>query len=202
MLLVVLSLVFLRLIKTIIAPLLFSTLVVGIAGHSNLKQVGRMAMKALIYFEVVSTLALGIGLLVMHILHPGIGFNVDPATLDPKAVAVYAQKAAEQSPASFLILSPQGEGTGSYEDAEKRLLRAVTRLRSEGLEAHGQIAHPDPYTAVIQATEDERVDELIVSTFPRARSGWLRRDLVERLRTDTKLPVDDVEVNAPVEVTA
>jgi GABA permease len=109
---------------------------------------------------------------------------------------------AGQGPASFLILSPQGEGAGSYEDAEKRLLRAVTRLRSEGLEAHGQIAHPDPYTAVIQATEDERVDELIVSTFPRARSGWLRRDLVERLRTDTKLPVDHVEVDAPVEVTA
>lgn len=109
---------------------------------------------------------------------------------------------AEQGPASFLIISPQGEGGGSYEEAEKRLLRAVTRLRSEGLDAHGQIAHPDPYTAVIQATEDERVDELIVSTFPRARSGWLRRDLVERLRTDTKLPVDHVEVDAPVEVSA
>ena len=109
---------------------------------------------------------------------------------------------AQRSPASFLIISPQGEGAGSYEEAEKRLLRAVTRLRSEGLDAHGQIAHPDPYTAVIQATEDERVDELIVSTFPRARSGWLRRDLVERLRTDTKLPVDHVEVDAPVEVTA
>jgi hypothetical protein len=109
---------------------------------------------------------------------------------------------SQRGPASFLILSPQGEGGGSYEDAEKRLLRAVTRLRSEGLDAHGQIAHPDPYTAVIQATEDERVDELIVSTFPRARSGWLRRDLVERLRTDTKLPVDHVEVDAPAAVTA
>lgn len=109
---------------------------------------------------------------------------------------------AQHGPASFLIISPQGEGGGSYEEAEKRLLRAVTRLRSEGLDAHGQIAHPDPYTAAIQATEDERVDELIVSTFPRARSGWLRRDLVERLRTDTKLPVDHVEVEAPVEVNA
>jgi hypothetical protein len=109
---------------------------------------------------------------------------------------------ARQSPASFLIISPQGEGGGSYEEAEKRLLRAVTRLRSDGLDAHGQIAHPDPYTAAIQATEDERVDELIVSTFPRARSGWLRRDLIERLRTDTKLPVDHVEVDAPVEVHA
>ncbi|HEX5246654.1 MAG TPA: hypothetical protein VFW41_05945 [Gaiellaceae bacterium] len=109
---------------------------------------------------------------------------------------------ARQSPASFLIISPQGEGGGSYEEAEKRLLRAVTRLRSDGLDAHGQIAHPDPYTAAIQATEDERVDELIVSTFPRARSGWLRRDLIERLRTDTKLPVDHVEVDASVEVHA
>jgi hypothetical protein len=109
---------------------------------------------------------------------------------------------AASSPASFLIISPQGEGAGSYEEAEKRLLRAVTRLRSEGLDAHGQIAHPDPYTAVIQATEDERVDELIVSTLPRARSGWLRRDLVERLRADTKLPVDHVEAGAPVEVNA
>ncbi len=109
---------------------------------------------------------------------------------------------AKQSPASFLIISPQGDGGGSYEEAEKRLLRAVTRLRSEGLDVHGQISHPDPYTAVIQATEDERVDEVIVSTFPRSRSGWLRRDLVGRLRADTKLPVDHVEVDTPAAVTA
>ena len=109
---------------------------------------------------------------------------------------------AQSSPASFLIISPQGEGSGSYEDAEKRLLRAVTRLRSEGLDVHGQISHPDPCTAVMQAIEDERVDEVIVSTFPRARSGWLRRDLVERLRSDTKLPVDHVEVDTPAAVTA
>jgi hypothetical protein len=109
---------------------------------------------------------------------------------------------AEQSQASLLILSPQGDGGGSYEDAEKRLLRAVTRLRAQGLDAHGQIAHPDPYTAVVQAIEDERVDEIIVSTFPRERSGWLRRDLVERLRNDTKLPVDHIEVDTPAAVTA
>ncbi len=109
---------------------------------------------------------------------------------------------AEKGPASFLILSPQGDGGGSYEDAEKRLLRAVTRLRAHGLDAHGQIAHPDPYTAAVQATEDERVDEIIVSTLPRERSGWLRRDLVERLRNDTKLPVDHVEVDTPAAVTA
>jgi hypothetical protein len=109
---------------------------------------------------------------------------------------------AASSGASFLIISPQGDAEGSYEDAEKRLLRAVSLLRSEGLEVHGQISHPDPYAAARQTMEDERVDEIIVSTFPGARSGWLRRDLVQRLRADTNLPVQHVEVDAPVEVTA
>ncbi len=109
---------------------------------------------------------------------------------------------AAASPAGFLIISPQGEAEGSYDEAEHRLLRAVTLLRSEGLDVHGQISHPDPYAAVMQTIEDERVDELIVSTFPGARSGWMRRNLVERLRADTKLPVDHVEVDVPEAVTA
>jgi len=104
---------------------------------------------------------------------------------------------AAKSPAAFLIISPQGDAEGSYEEAERRLLRAVTLLRSEGIEAHGQISHPDPYSAVMQTLEDERVDELIVSTFPDARSGWLRRNLLERLRDDTKLPLEHVEVDVP-----
>ena len=109
---------------------------------------------------------------------------------------------AAASPASFLIISPQGDLEGSYDEAERRLLRAVELLRSEGLDVHGQIAHPDPYAAVIQAIGDERVDELVVSTFPGERSGWLRRDLVERLRADTKLPVEHVVVDIPAEVHA
>jgi predicted deacetylase len=109
---------------------------------------------------------------------------------------------AAASPSGFLIIAPQGESEGSYEEAERRLLRAVTTLRSEGLEVHGQISHPDPYAAVMQAVEDERVNEIIVSTLPRARSGWLRRDLVERLKSDTKLPVEHIEVDVPERVTA
>jgi hypothetical protein len=102
---------------------------------------------------------------------------------------------AKQGAASFLIISPQGGAEGSYDEAERRLLRAVTLLRGEGLDVHGEISHPDPYAAVVQTLEDERVDELIVSTFPGERSGWLRRDLVERLRNDTKLPVEHVVVD-------
>jgi hypothetical protein len=109
---------------------------------------------------------------------------------------------AAEGPAGFLIISPQGEAEGSYEAAEKRLLRAVGRLRGEGLNVHGQISHPDPYAAVMQTIEDERVDEVIVSTLPNARSGWMRRNIVERLKSDTKLPVDHVEVDVPETVEA
>jgi len=98
---------------------------------------------------------------------------------------------AAEGPASFLIVSPQESEVPSPE-AARRLRRALTQLRTEGIDAHGQVVHPDPYTATMEATNDERVDEIIVSTFPTARSGWLRRDLVERLRGETGLPVDHV----------
>jgi len=101
------------------------------------------------------------------------------------------RKRAAQSPASFLIVAPQSDDE-EHADADRRLRRALSVLRGEGIDAHGQVVHPDPYTAARQAVNDERVDELIVSTFPGERSGWLRRDLVERLRKDTKLPVEHV----------
>jgi hypothetical protein len=109
---------------------------------------------------------------------------------------------AKKGAASFLIISPQGDGDGGYEEAERRLLRAVNLLRGEGLDVHGQISHPDPHAAVLQVLEDERVDEIIVSTFPNARSGWLRRDLIGRLRNDTKLPVEHVESDVEAKVGA
>jgi proton glutamate symport protein len=83
----VLSLVFLRMIKTIIAPLLFGTLVVGIAGHSNLKQVGRMGLKALIYFEVVTTLALFIGLAAINLSKAGVGVSLAPPAQNEQLAA-------------------------------------------------------------------------------------------------------------------
>jgi hypothetical protein len=98
---------------------------------------------------------------------------------------------AGKGPASFLIVSPQGSDVPNPE-AARRLRRTLSELRLEGIDAHGQVVHPDPYTAAMEATHDERVDEIIVSTFPSARSGWLRRDLIDRLRTDAGVPVDHV----------
>jgi len=80
---------FIKLVKMMIAPIIFCTIVNGIAGMENTKKVGRVGIKALIYFEVVTTFALMIGLLVINILKPGIGMNIDPATLDLKAVEGY-----------------------------------------------------------------------------------------------------------------
>src|ERR1700678_1084919 len=78
---------FIKLISMIISLIIFCTVVTGIAGMQDLKKVGRVGGKALLYFEIVSTLALGIGLLVGNVVKPGAGFNINPATLDPKAVA-------------------------------------------------------------------------------------------------------------------
>jgi hypothetical protein len=107
-----------------------------------------------------------------------------------------------QGPVTFLIVSPQGDAHGSYDEAERRLRRALAELRGEGIDAHGQIAHPDPYTAALEAVNDEKIDEIIVSTFPQQRSGWLRRDLIERLRKETGLPVEHVVSDVPSEVPA
>ena len=102
---------------------------------------------------------------------------------------------AEEGPASFLIVSPQSDPSrGQHPEAERRLRAALSILRSEGLDVHGQIAHPDPFVAAMEAVEDERIDEIIVSTFPGERSGWLRRDLVGRLRAQTDVPVQHVVV--------
>lgn len=94
---------FIRLITMIITLVIFCTLVTGIAGMEDMKKVGRVGGKALLYFEVVSTLALLIGLAVGNVVQPGSGFNVNPATLDARAVADYAGQAKAQSVADFLM---------------------------------------------------------------------------------------------------
>lgn len=94
---------FIKLIKMIIAPIIFCTVVTGIAGMQEMDKVGRVGVKALLYFEVVSTLALIIGLLVVHIVKPGVGMNVDASTLDTKGLATYTEAAKTHGVVDFLL---------------------------------------------------------------------------------------------------
>jgi aerobic C4-dicarboxylate transport protein len=94
---------FIALIKMMIAPVIFCTVVHGISSMGDLKRVGRVGLKSLIYFETVSTVALAIGLLVGEVLQPGRGFNIDPASIDPKSVATYVTQAKEQGIISHLL---------------------------------------------------------------------------------------------------
>ncbi len=94
---------FIKLIKMLIAPIIFCTVVTGIASMESMKRVGRVGLMAIVYFEILTTVALIVGLIVMNVIQPGVGMNVDPASLDQKAVAAYAKAGAEQSTVEFVM---------------------------------------------------------------------------------------------------
>src|SRR5689334_22249926 len=94
---------FIQLIKMMIAPIIFCTIVHGISTMGDLRKVGRVGAKTLFYFEAVSTLALAFGLIVAKLVEPGKGFNIDPATIDPKAVAGYITRAKEDGIVAHLL---------------------------------------------------------------------------------------------------
>jgi Na+/H+-dicarboxylate symporter len=94
---------FIKLIKMLLAPIIFGTLVVGVAKMGDMKEIGRVGIKALIYFEIVSTLALVIGLIVVNVVQPGVGMNVDPASIDTKSIAMYTSAAKHQDAVSFFM---------------------------------------------------------------------------------------------------
>ena len=94
---------FIKMVKMIIAPIIFCTVVHGIASMGDMKKLGRVGFKTLLYFEVVSTIALIIGLVVVNILKPGVGFNIDPATLDSSLTSGYVEKAKSHSMLDFFL---------------------------------------------------------------------------------------------------
>src|SRR6187200_1690727 len=94
---------FIKLIKMIIAPIIFCTVVVGIAGMEDMKKVGKTGGLALLYFEVVSSIALVVGLVLVNVLQPGAGMNVDPATLDTKSIASYTGPGKMTGTVDFIL---------------------------------------------------------------------------------------------------
>jgi hypothetical protein len=102
---------------------------------------------------------------------------------------------AQERPHRFIVISPQGGGSADGADAYERLAHTLQRLHEQGLDATGQVMDPDPFTAIQNALQFYSVDEIVISTFPSTRSGWLRNDLVGRVQASTSKPVEHVVVN-------
>jgi aerobic C4-dicarboxylate transport protein len=133
---------FIKLIKLIIAPIIFCTVVHGIASMGSLRKLGRIGGKSLLYFEVVSTLALFIGLVVVNGLKPGAGFNINPATLDPAISQSYIQKAQALSTTDFLLnLIPQ-TFVGAFVSGDLLQVLLVSLLTALALSAMGTKGEP------------------------------------------------------------
>jgi aerobic C4-dicarboxylate transport protein len=109
---------FIKMIKMLIAPIIFCTVVHGIAGMEDLKRVGRVGIKALFYFEVVTTLALIVGLVIVNILQPGAGMNVDTSAIDTKSIQIYTTKAGQQSTVEFLLHIIPATVVGAFAEGE------------------------------------------------------------------------------------
>ncbi|MCW0183031.1 MAG: dicarboxylate/amino acid:cation symporter [Zavarzinia sp.] len=133
---------FIKLVKMIIAPVIFLTVVTGIAGSDNLSKVGRVGAKAFIYFLIFSTLALVLGLIVANVVQPGTGLHIDPASLDGKAVADYAQKAHEQSLVGFLMNIIPATAVGAFASGEILQVLFFSVVFGVGLALAGEKGKP------------------------------------------------------------
>ena len=133
---------FIKLVKMMIAPIIFCTIVVGIAGMAARTKVGRVGGKALLYFEVVTTLALVIGLVVVNVLKPGAGMNVDPSTLDTGAIAKFTEKAADQSTVDFIMHIIPNSVIGAFADGEILQVLLFSVLFGAGLSLMGESGKP------------------------------------------------------------
>lgn len=133
---------FIKLIKMLIAPIIFFTVVHGIAGMEAMKKVGRVGLKALIYFEAVTIMALVVGLVVVNVWRPGVGMNVDPATLDASSVESYAQAAQGQSISGFFLHIIPDTVVGAFAEGEIIQVLFFAVLFGFALHALGERSRP------------------------------------------------------------
>ncbi|MFV3077152.1 dicarboxylate/amino acid:cation symporter [Niveispirillum fermenti] len=133
---------FIKMIKMLIAPIIFFTVVHGIAGMEDMKKVGRVGLKALIYFEVLTTVALILGMVIVNLWQPGAGMNVDPAALDTKSIAAYAAKAQEQGTVAFLMHVIPTTVVGAFAEGEILQVLFISVLFAFGLHGLGDRGRP------------------------------------------------------------
>lgn len=133
---------FIKLIKMLIAPIIFCTVVSGIAGMQNLKKIGRIGFKSLVYFEVLTTLALIIGLIGVNLFKPGVGMHIDPATLDSAAIAGYTKAAHDQSVVGFLTNIIPTTVFGAFSEGNILQVLFISVLFAFGLQLLGPLGKP------------------------------------------------------------
>ena len=116
-------------------------------------------------------------------------------TVGGRELLEHLKKKAADEPRRFIVIAPQsvtdGDGEGP-DEAHERLAHMLSQLKAAGLEAVGQVVHPDPYTAIQNALQSYTPDDIVISTFPETRSGWMRSDLIGRVQSSTGKPVDHV----------
>ncbi len=133
---------FIKLIKMLIAPIIFVTVVHGIASMQDLKKVGRVGVKSLIYFEVVTTLALALGLIVGNLVQPGAGMNIDPAAIDTKSVEGFVAKSKDQSTIAFVLDIIPSTFVGAFAEGNILQVLLIAILFAFGLQALGSRGAP------------------------------------------------------------
>ena len=133
---------FIKLVKMVIAPVIFLTVVTGVAGMRDLDKVGRVAVKAMVYFLVFSTLALVVGLVVANVVRPGAGMNIDPATLRTDKVAEYAAKAHDQTIVGFLMHIIPDTVVGAFAEGEILQVLLISILFGVSLTLVGEPGRP------------------------------------------------------------
>ena len=162
---------FIALIKMMIAPVIFCTVVHGISSMGDLKRVGRVGLKALIYFEVVSTVALAIGLIVGEVLQPGAGFNIDPASIDPKSVATYVTKAKEEGIVSHLLAIIPDSFIGALARGDLLQVLLISILSGFAIAFMGKAGEPIAHAIDQAAKVFFGIIRIIVRVAPSARSA-------------------------------
>ncbi|MBD9484686.1 dicarboxylate/amino acid:cation symporter [Pseudomonas sp. PDM14] len=133
---------FVKLIKMVIAPIIFCTVVSGIAGMQDMKAVGKTGGYALLYFEIVSTVALIIGLVVVNVVEPGVGMHVDPATLDASKIAAYAQAGEAQSTIGFLLNVIPATVVGAFANGDILQVLFFSVIFAFALQRMGEFGRP------------------------------------------------------------
>jgi aerobic C4-dicarboxylate transport protein len=157
---------FIALIKMMIAPIIFCTVVHGISSMGDLRKVGRVGVKTLFYFECVSTVALAIGLIVGELVQPGRGFNIDPATMDPNAVANYVTAAKEQGIVSHLLAIIPDTFIGALAKGDLLQVLLVSILSGFAIALMGETGKPVAQAIDLAAKVFFRIIAIIVRVAP------------------------------------